>query len=234
MIMKKELAAIYSIDEKLTWKKLSEVNINNYDKEVIKSFFNWCEKHNIKSLFKENIKWKSINHIPYLIYYKWNIKLLDKKIIGIVWPRDCSNYAKSILEKFFEEIKWYSDQIVTISGMADGIDKLCHTLSIKYNIPTIAILWWWLWHYINSKDRHFIKDIEKNWWLIISEFKIKFKPTNWSFPKRNRIIAWFSDILFVPQAKKKSGTLITVDFAHKYEIPIYSCFSHIFDKNGNW
>ncbi len=231
--MKKELAAIYSIDEKILWKNLSKIDIENYDRDTIESFFDWCKKHKIKYLFKKDIKWKKVEKIPHIIYYKWNINLLNKKIIAIVWPRNCSNYAKSILEKVFEEISKYSKEIVTISGLADGIDKLCHNLSIKYNIPTIAVLWWWFWHYLNNRDRFIIEKIEKNWGLIISEFKIKFKPTRWSFPQRNRIIAWFSDILFIPQAKKKSWTLITVNFAIEQNIPIYSCLSHIFDINGN-
>lgn len=30
--------------------------------------------------------------------------------------------------------------MVTLSGMADGTDTLCHELSMQYNIPTIAVL----------------------------------------------------------------------------------------------
>jgi predicted Rossmann fold nucleotide-binding protein DprA/Smf involved in DNA uptake len=34
-----------------------------------------------------------------------------------------------------------------------------------------------------------------------------------------------SDLLFVPQARHNSGSLITVKDALEIEIPVYSCFS---------
>ncbi|MBO7505138.1 DNA-processing protein DprA [bacterium] len=38
--------------------------------------------------------------------------------------------------------------------------------------------------------------------MILSEFKLDFKPTAWSFPQRNRLIAGLSDALFLPEARE--------------------------------
>lgn len=48
---------------------------------------------------------------------------------------------------------------------------------------------------------------------IISEFSLGTGPDKNNFPARNRIISGISKGVVVVEAKKKSGTLITVDFA---------------------
>ena len=48
---------------------------------------------------------------------------------------------------------------------------------------------------------------------IVSEYIIGTKPLPNNFPARNRIISGMSEGVIVVEAKEKSGTLITVDFA---------------------
>jgi DNA processing protein len=118
--------------------------------------------------------------------------------------------------------------------MADGVDQTCHALSVKYNIPTIAILWWWLNHYLKWPNRHIIETIVEHGWLVISEYKLNFKPTRYSFPQRNRLIAWLCDVLFLPEAGEKSGSLITADFAYKISRPVYTVPNDIFVSTSVW
>ena len=48
---------------------------------------------------------------------------------------------------------------------------------------------------------------------IISEYPCGTKPYKMNFPARNRIISGLSKGVVIVEAKEKSGTLITVDFA---------------------
>jgi predicted Rossmann fold nucleotide-binding protein DprA/Smf involved in DNA uptake len=49
-----------------------------------------------------------------------------------------SIYGKKVIEKLFDYAVDYD--VVTISGMAEGVDQLSHQCSINQNIPTIAVL----------------------------------------------------------------------------------------------
>ena len=64
--------------------------------------------------------------------------MLQKPSLAIVGPRNMSPYAQEVLERLFQVLQHYD--VVTISGMADGVDRLVHDLSMQYNIPTIAVL----------------------------------------------------------------------------------------------
>ena len=68
---------------------------------------------------------------------------------------------------------------------------------------------------------------------MISEFKLDQEPAQYTFPQRNRIIAGLSDVLFLPEAGKESGSLITVDFALQMQKPVYGVPNFIFsDKSA--
>ena len=64
--------------------------------------------------------------------------------------------------------------------------------------------------------------------LVISEYKLGEQPSKYTFPQRNRIIAGIADVLFLPEAGEKSGSLITVKYALTNNIPVYATPGSIF------
>lgn len=221
---------IYSLDEEIT---LSDLKSWNYNNNIdCKAIENWLHQHNVKFQIDSdlNYKFSYVKSKPYIIYYKWNIELLNKNIIWIVGPRKNSPFWTQFLDELFKYLKSYD--IATISWMAEWIDEYAHTLSMENNIPTIAVLWWWLWYFLGIYKRSFINKIVDNWWLVISEFKLKMKPTPYSFPQRNRIIAWLSNFVILPEAWEKSGSLITVDFALSMWKEVYWFPNTIFSETS--
>lgn len=111
-------------------------------------------------------------------------------------------YGKKVLETLFGYAGDYD--LVTISGMAEGVDQLCHSLSVEHSLPTIAVLGGGLGRYSKRTEREMIQQIVDAGGLVLSEFRLGDQPTNYSFPQRNRIIAGIADLLFLPEAGKKS------------------------------
>lgn len=195
-----------------------------------------CQEHSVLWLCQDerdyHFKLWLIYSAPYVVYALWNLELLHKNIIAIVWPRKYSPYATQVMESLFGLLPQYD--VVTISGLADGVDQMCHELSIKAGIPTIAVLWGWLKYYLEGKDRELIQKIVANEWLVLSEFKLNSRPERYTFPQRNRIVAGLSDMVFLPEASEKSGSLITVDFARQMHKDVYGTPNSMFSSTSQW
>lgn len=101
-----------------------------------------AEKYNIHAFVHEpglnHFKLQQIKSPPYITFAQGDMSILDKPIIAIVGPRRMSSYAEHILNLLFEQLRKYN--LVTISGLAEGVDTVAHTLSIQHQIPTIAVL----------------------------------------------------------------------------------------------
>ena len=57
------------------------------------------------------------------------------------------------------------------------------------------------------------------------------KPQKMNFPARNRIISGMSNGVVVIEAKKKSGTMITVDFALELGKEVFAIPGNILSQN---
>lgn len=228
----------YSLDEKISRKQLSDKYSEEYCKQFsssqISHFYRYIENYHIWTLMKENAKgntfFSKIPQSPHILYYIGNIDLINTPSLWIVWPRNPSVYAIDVVHELCRELKLYN--LITISWWAEGIDSICHKESIENNIPTICILWWWIDYYIHNNN--IINRIIWQWWLILSEFKIFSKPEKYTFPMRNRIIAWLSDYLFIPEAWEKSGSLLTAKYMHWLHKPIYGVIWNILKQNNKW
>lgn len=222
-------ALLYSLDPKITRKQLQESN-PPYDATKYAKLQERVSEYNIQAM----VVWEPDMHYKILpirpkvknLYYVGDLWVLNKKILGIVGPRQMSGYGKKVLETLFDSARAYD--VVTISGLAEGVDQLCHQLSCHHHIPTVAVLGWGMGYYSKRPERKLIQQIVANGGLVLSEYKLGEKPTHYTFPQRNRLIAWLADLLFLPEAGAKSGSLITVDCAIAMKKPIYATPNTIF------
>ena len=194
-----------------------------------------CDMHHVDAIVASDThhyhyKFSLLPNPPYIVYYMWDISLVQRDILAIVWPRAMSPYGQQVVEHLFAYIPQYA--LVTISGGADGVDMLTHQLSMEHQIPTIVVLGGWLRWACESRHQSFLQKVVDHWGLILSEFKLDLMPTHYTFPQRNRIVAWLADVVCVPEAQEWSGSLITVDFALDMHKPIYGVPNSIFSKHS--
>lgn len=156
-------------------------------------------------------KLKNIYDSPAILYIKGNKNILQDFAISIIGCRQCSNYGKTIANNISYELA--KKGINIISGMAAGIDSFAHIGCINAKGKTIAVLGNGLDRVYPKENIELFNQILQTDGAIISEYIIGTKPEKMNFPARNRIVSGLSDGVIVIEAKEKSGTLITVDFA---------------------
>lgn len=154
---------------------------------------------------------KKIYKPPFVLYYDGDMDILNNKTLGVVGSRCNSDYGRQATEKIVSYII-EKRNIVIVSGMAKGIDSIAASTTIVNNGKTVGVLGCGLKFPLSTLDCT-LYDRIKNRGLLISEYPPHSAPTKEKFPLRNRILAGLSDSVLVVEAKKKSGTMITVGCA---------------------
>lgn len=156
--------------------------------------------------FPESLK--TIKSRPVVLYYVGDITIAnDPNIIGIVGTRKPTGYGRETTKLFVKEL--IGAGIVTASGLAYGIDSEVARHSTESRGKTIAVLGGGLCNIYPSSNIPLAGKIVKTGGVIISEYYPTEKPTQYTFPDRNRIISGLSRGVLVVEAGAKSGSLIT-------------------------
>ena len=98
--------------------------------------------------------------------------------------------------------------LTTVSGLAYGIDAMCHKATLDVGGRTIGVIGCGI-DQIYPKANKFLYEKIAEEGLILSEFPLGTQPLAYNFPRRNRIISGISLATVVIEAKEKSGTMIT-------------------------
>lgn len=169
---------------------------------------------------------REIYDCPYGIFYRGTLPEDDLKTAAIVGARRCSAYGKAAAEEMVYELT--NAGFVIVSGMARGIDGIAHRKSIISGGKTIAVLGSGVDVCYPKENRDLFEDIPGNG-CVLSEYEPGTEALAQFFPQRNRIISALSDITIVVEAREKSGSLITADFALEQGKDVYAIPGRMFD-----
>lgn len=213
--------------------------LHNKDVEqIIKSKITWdldgeyerFSKRNIRFITLENddypMKLRNIVDAPYQIYVKGKLPEEKRKTVAIVGARMCSEYGRAMAREIASQLA--QSEIAIVSGLAKGVDAYGHIGALEGGGDTYAVLGCGIDICYPSSNRKLYGEILGKGG-IISEYQPGIEPNPRLFPARNRIISGMSDIVVVVEAKERSGSLITADFALEQGKDIYAVPGRITD-----
>ena len=185
---------------------------------------------------------RNIYDPPISLYVKGNKNILNNKAIAIIGCRQASEYGRKAAKYFGYNLSKSGTNIVSglakgidsyshfgnIYALLEKINlpKNNNSLNTDINIDIntdienlnnygkpIAVVGSGLDIVYPKENENLEEKIVELGGAIISEYPLGTKVQKMHFPARNRIISGMSNGVLVIEAKEKSGTLITVDFA---------------------
>ena len=147
---------------------------------------------------------------PYVLYVKGRLPDEDIYTCGIVGARNCTRYGATLARELGEVLAGGGIQVV--SGLARGIDGEGQYGAARAGGASFGILGCGV-DICYPEENYRLYELIQEKGGLISEFAPGTEARPQHFPMRNRLISALSDKLIVVEAKKKSGSLITVDFA---------------------
>ena len=149
--------------------------------------------------------------MPEILFAKGNLPDAKKPTAAIVGARACSPYGRIQAFRYAKILSSAGVQI--ISGMAYGIDAEAHKGALEGGTPTYAVLAGGVDICYPSGNRPLYARILRENGGILSEQPPGMWARNYFFPARNRIISGLADLVLIVEAREKSGSLITAQWA---------------------
>lgn len=157
---------------------------------------------------------RSISNPPMWLFVQGPLANLHQKSVAIVGSRKATKDG-IWLTKFIVASMAGID-LVSVSGLAEGIDQEAHIESIRYRIPTVAVLGTGIDSNYPKGSELVRAEILAHGGTIITEYLIGQSYSAENFVRRNRIQAALAKIVVPVEWNIKSGTAHTVNFAKEY------------------
>lgn len=169
---------------------------------------------------------REITDCPYILYYKGKLPPNRKRTVAIVGSRMCTPYGKHMARELGKICG--ENHIHVVSGLARGVDTLAQVGALEHGGDTYGIFGSGVNVCYPPENRKLMAAIIEHGG-IISEHGPGVSPKGPFFAARNRLISGFSDAVIVVEAKRKSGTLITVDCALEQGKEVYAVPGRVTD-----
>ena len=180
---------------------------------------------------------KHIHSMPLVLYALGDISLLrGHYLISMVGTRAPDEYGIAAAKKLSGEIASLGG--VVVSGMAHGIDAVCHRSALEAGGKTIAFIAAGL-DIDYPKRNHALRGLVERSQngLVLTEYPLETPAFSSHFPLRNRLISGASMATIIIQSKRRSGTMLTAGHALMQNRDLYAVPGSIFSslsEGGNY
>lgn len=190
--------------------KLTTIKIND-----VKSILDRCNELGIKIITIEDTIYPKrlleISNPPIVLYIKGTLPDLENYLcIAMVGTRKATH--SGLAAAYNISLNLAKCGVIVVSGGALGVDTASHKGVLQANGVTMCVLGCGINYDYLKVNEEMRNQIALNG-AVISEFPPDTPPDRYTFPIRNRIISGISNGVVVIEAGKKSGALITADFA---------------------
>lgn len=165
------------------------------------------------------VRLREIADRPYGLFYRGSLPPEGKKCIAVVGARMCTRQGREMAQQIGAEVARAGGAV--ISGAAYGIDGAAQWAALEAGGESFAVLGCGVDIAYPASHRQLLDRLAACGG-VISEFPAGMRPLRHHFPIRNRIISALSDVLTVVEARKKSGSLITAEYAASQGRTVYA------------
>lgn len=152
----------------------------------------------------------------------------EERRLAIIGTRKPSPYGQNVCRLFASTLARHG--VTIVSGGARGIDSIGHRESLEHSAP-ICVLGCGLDVTYPPENKALFESICARG-VLVSEYALGTRPLGRQFPARNRIISGLSRGVLVVEASRKSGTLITADFALEEGRDVFAVPGSIFSDTS--
>lgn len=165
----------------------------------------------------------------YVIGSPWPANIKRLCVVGTRKPTD---YGQAVIDTLFSNLA--NSAISIISGLALGIDAIAHRLAIKNGLHTVAFPGSGLDDAVlyPATNKTLAEEIISSGGGLVSEYEPDQKAAQWTFPRRNRLMAGLADAVLIIEATSESGTLITARLALEYNRDVMCVPGSIFSPTS--
>jgi DNA processing protein len=159
-----------------------------------------------------------------ILTIKGRTELLQQDAVAVVGPRNASFGAIAFAKKIAIDLA--KNSIITVSGLARGVDTAAHQASLATG--TIAVIAGGIDHIYPKENADLYHKISTQG-LLISETPFGVPPKGGNFVQRNRLISGLSLAAIIVEAGLKSGSLVTARCAAEQGREVFAVPGSPFD-----
>ena len=169
---------------------------------------------------------------PKKLYLRGKLPSTDNAWLAVVGSRALTPYGIAVCKHLIEGLRGYP--IVIVSGLAYGADAAAHRAALEVGLPTVAVPGSGLdWRTVYPRAHvNLAREIIEKGGALLSEEEPTTKAADWTFPKRNRIMAGLCKATLIIEAKELSGSLITARLTVEYNRELLVVPGSIFSEES--
>lgn len=165
---------------------------------------------------------QNLQHIydpPALLFVRGTVKPEDERAVAVVGTRNPTQYGIKMAEAITRDL--VAAGVTVVSGLARGIDGVCHRTALKHGGRTIGVVGCGIDVVYPREHKELIEQMADEG-AVISEFRPGIPPLATNFYRRNRVVSGLVKGVVVVEAGRTSGSLITANHASEQNREVFA------------